>query len=99
MNHVQLGRACVTRIVEFQFELGTKSFANTLPSGWDDNADLLVPDFFDPDTDKSRIAVQCWVVEVDGLTGVVDTCVGNDRERPHMPRAVNGYGEAWRDTK
>ncbi len=85
MNRVQLGRACVTRIVEFQFELETKSFANTPPSGWQDNVDLLVPDFFDPDTGKWRIAVQSWVVEVDGLTVVVDTGVGNDRERPHMP--------------
>jgi glyoxylase-like metal-dependent hydrolase (beta-lactamase superfamily II) len=85
MTSVQLGRACVTRIVEFQFELGAKAFANTPPSGWADNADLLVPNFFDPDIDKWRIAVQSWVVEVDGLTVVVDTGVGNDRERPHMP--------------
>jgi glyoxylase-like metal-dependent hydrolase (beta-lactamase superfamily II) len=46
---------------------------------------MLVPDFFDPDTDRWRIAVQSWVVEVDGLTVVVDTGVGNDRQRPHMP--------------
>lgn len=85
MSRVQLGRACVTRIVEFQFELGTKSFAQTPLDAWRDNADLLVPDFFDPDTEKWRIAVQSWVVEVDGLTVVVDTGVGNDRQRPHMP--------------
>jgi glyoxylase-like metal-dependent hydrolase (beta-lactamase superfamily II) len=85
MSRVQVGRACVTRIVEFQFELGTQSFAKTPRSGWHDNADLLVPDFFDPDADKWRIAVQSWVVEVDGLTVVVDTGVGNDRQRPHMP--------------
>ncbi|MCV7409134.1 MBL fold metallo-hydrolase [Mycobacterium florentinum] len=85
MSRAQLGRACVTRIVEFQFELGTTSFAQTPPSEWHHNADLLVPDFFDPDTEKWRIAVQSWVVEVDGLTVVVDTGVGNDRQRPHMP--------------
>lgn len=85
MSRVQVGRACVTRIVEFQFELGTKAFANTPPAGWHDNTDLLVPDFFDPETDKWRIAVQSWVIEVDGLTVVVDTGVGNDRQRPHMP--------------
>lgn len=82
MSRVQLGRACVTRLVEFQFELGTTSFAQTPPDGWHD---LLVPDFFDPDTEKWRIAVQSWVIEVDGLTVVVDTGVGNDRQRPHMP--------------
>lgn len=85
MSRVQLGRATVTRIVEFQFQLSTRSFANTPPSGWQAHADLLVPDFFDPDTDKWRIAVQSWVIEVDGLTVVVDTGVGNDRQRPHIP--------------
>ena len=98
MSRVRVGRACVTRILEFQFELGTQSFAKTPPSGWLDNADLLVPDFFDPDTDKWRIAVQSWVVEVDGLTVVVDTGVGNDRQRPHMPpldHLNTGFLGAW----
>ena len=85
MDKVQLGRASVARVVEFQFSLGTRFFPRTPASGWHDNADLLVPDFHDPDKDEWRIAVQSWVIEVDGLTVVVDTGVGNDRERPHMP--------------
>ena len=85
MGKVQLGRASVARVVEFQFNLGTRFFPATPASGWHDNADLLVPDFHDPDKDEWRIAVQSWVIEVDGLTVVVDTGVGNDRERPHMP--------------
>jgi glyoxylase-like metal-dependent hydrolase (beta-lactamase superfamily II) len=32
-----------------------------------------------------RIALQTWVVEVDGLTVLVDTGAGNDRDRPAMP--------------
>jgi glyoxylase-like metal-dependent hydrolase (beta-lactamase superfamily II) len=85
MKRVRFGRATVTRVVEFQFELGTRFFAGTPASGWRDHADLLVPDFFDPDTDQWRIAVQSWVIEVDGLTVVVDTGVGNDRQRPQTP--------------
>ena len=85
MHRVQLGRASVARVVEFQFDLSTGSFPHTPPSAWQDNTDLLVPDFFDPGTDKWHIAVQSWVIEVDGLTVVVDTGVGNDRQRPHMP--------------
>jgi len=85
MNRVRLGHASVARVVEFQFELGTRFFPRTSASGWGDNADLLVPDFFDPDTDRWRIAVQSWVIEVDDLTVIVDTGVGNDRQRPHMP--------------
>lgn len=85
MRRVRLGRASVARVLELQFDLPTSSFPHTPPSGWRDNADLLVPDFFDPGTDQWHIAIQSWVIEVDGLTVVVDTGVGNDRERPHMP--------------
>jgi glyoxylase-like metal-dependent hydrolase (beta-lactamase superfamily II) len=85
MGLVQFGRALVARVLELKFDLKTSFFPRTPPSGWQDNSDLLVPDFFDPDTDQWHIAVQSWVIEVDGLTVVVDTGVGNDRERPHMP--------------
>ncbi|GAA4292295.1 MBL fold metallo-hydrolase [Mycobacterium paraffinicum] len=75
----------MARVLELQFDLSTSLFAQTPPSGWQDNADLLVPDFFDPSADQWHIAIQSWVIEVDGLTVVVDTGVGNDRQRPHMP--------------
>jgi glyoxylase-like metal-dependent hydrolase (beta-lactamase superfamily II) len=85
MRPIPLGRASVARVLELQFDLGTRLFPRTPPSGWRDNADLLVPDFFDPSTEQWHIAIQSWVIEVDGLTVVVDTGVGNDRQRPHMP--------------
>lgn len=85
MDRLQLGRATLTRVVELRFDLPTRAFPHTPARGWRDNADLLVPDFFDPDTDRCHIAVQSWVIEVDGLTVVVDTGVGNDRSRPHLP--------------
>jgi glyoxylase-like metal-dependent hydrolase (beta-lactamase superfamily II) len=85
MGQVQFGHALVERVLELQFDLKTSFFPRTPPSGWNDNSDLLVPHFFDPDTDQWHIAIQSWVIEVDGLTVVVDTGVGNDRQRPHMP--------------
>ena len=85
MGRVRLGNASVARVLEFQFDLATRFFSGTPPSEWRDNADLLVPDFFDPETDHWRIAIQSWVIEVDGWTVIVDTGVGNDRQRPHMP--------------
>ncbi|HEY0227393.1 MAG TPA: MBL fold metallo-hydrolase [Mycobacterium sp.] len=99
MDRVQLGRASVARVVEFQFSLKTEFFHRTPASEWHDNADLLVPDFFNPDTDEWHIAVQSWVIEVDGLTVVVDTGVGNDRDRPHTPaldHLTTGYLNALR---
>ncbi len=75
----------VTRIVEWQFNVLTALFPQTPAAAWQENADLLVPAFFDPEAQHCRVAIQSWVVEVDGLTVVVDTGVGNDRERPHLP--------------
>ncbi len=85
MGRVQCGRASVARVLELKFDLKTSFFPRTPPSGWQDNRDVLVPDFFDPDNDQWHIAIQSWFIEVDGLTVVVDTGVGNDRRRPHMP--------------
>jgi len=84
-DRISLGNATVTRVVEFGFDVGAASFAETPPEAWRDNADLLVPTFYDPEAARWRVAVQSWVIEVDGLTVVVDTGVGNDRERPHIP--------------
>lgn len=82
---VQLGRARITRVLELKFDLPCGAFPHTPPAGWRDHADLLVPEFFNPDTDQWHIAIQSWVIEVDGLTVVVDTGVGNDRTRPQTP--------------
>ncbi|OBK15190.1 MBL fold metallo-hydrolase [Mycobacterium asiaticum] len=89
MSRLQLGRATVTRVLELRFDLPTRTFADTPPQGWSENADLLVPDFFDPDSKLWKVAIQSWVIEVDGLTVVVDTGVGNGRARPHLP-ALDG---------
>ena len=84
-DRIPLGTAVVTRVLELQVEMRTGLFAQTPPDAWRDNADLLDPTFWNPETDQWRIAMQSWVIEVDGLTVLVDTGVGNDRERPQMP--------------
>jgi glyoxylase-like metal-dependent hydrolase (beta-lactamase superfamily II) len=84
-NRLALGGAGVTRVVETQVQMRTSLFADTPAQAWADNADLLEPHFWDRGAEQWRIAMQSWVVEVDGLVVVVDTGVGNDRDRPHMP--------------
>jgi glyoxylase-like metal-dependent hydrolase (beta-lactamase superfamily II) len=88
-DRVRLGNAVVTRVVEWQWEIGTALFRATPPEAWREHAELVVPTFLDPETELWRVAMQTWVVEVDGLTVVVDTGVGNDRERPHLPGLSN----------
>ncbi|GAB7067693.1 MBL fold metallo-hydrolase [Mycobacterium hodleri] len=88
-DRIALGKATITRVFEWQFDIGTGLFADTPAQAWVDEAELLVPTFYDPGTGRWRVALQTWVVDVDGLTVVVDTGAGNDRERPHLP-ALSG---------
>ncbi|MHC9294688.1 MBL fold metallo-hydrolase [Mycobacterium sp. LTG2003] len=88
-DRVKLGKAVVTRALELTFEPGIELFAQTPAEAWNDNADLLVPTFYTPDTGKWRVAIQSWVIDVDGLRVLVDTGVGNGRDRPHLPVLAN----------
>jgi glyoxylase-like metal-dependent hydrolase (beta-lactamase superfamily II) len=85
VDRVRFGQAVVTRVVETQFQFGIALLAQTPAEAWAEHTDLLVPDFLDPQAALLRVAMQTWVIEVDGMTVVVDTGVGNDRDRPHLP--------------
>jgi glyoxylase-like metal-dependent hydrolase (beta-lactamase superfamily II) len=84
-GRLQLGTAVVSRVVELKIEMRTSLFPQTSADAWSLHADLLAPTFVDLEREQWRIAMQSWVIEVDGLTVVVDTGVGNGRDRPHMP--------------
>ncbi len=88
-DRVRLGNATVTRVLELTFEPGIELFAQTPAQAWTDNADLMVPTFYSPATGRWRVAIQSWVIDVDGLRVLVDTGVGNGRERPHLPVLSN----------
>ncbi|MEK8173766.1 MBL fold metallo-hydrolase [Streptomyces sp. M19] len=49
---------------------------------WKDNEDWLAPDHWEPDGDRTVLAVQTWVLRSGGRTVLVDTGVGKGRERP-----------------
>ncbi|MDG4668322.1 MBL fold metallo-hydrolase [Mycobacterium sp. 236(2023)] len=84
-DRVTLGRATLTRVVETRFGVRTSMFALTPAEAWAENADLMEPHFWDRAADQWKIAIQTWVLRVDGMTVLVDTGVGNDRDRRHMP--------------
>ncbi len=83
-DQIQLGSAVLTRVIEAQVDnLPVKVFPQTPPEAWRELAAEFGPTFWS--ADGWRIALQTWVIEVDGLTVLVDTGVGNDRNRPTMP--------------
>lgn len=87
MDRFQLGDVEIIKVVEWQGEVAPARFIipDSPPELWADNAGLLVPDHWHPDTDAYHAAVQTWVVRSEGRTILIDTGIGNDRDRPQIP--------------
>jgi glyoxylase-like metal-dependent hydrolase (beta-lactamase superfamily II) len=82
VDALRFGTATVTRVIEWQVDdLPVSVFPQTPADVWGE-ATEFTPTFW---TDGGwRIAMQTWLVEVDGLTVLVDTGAGNDKARPRM---------------
>jgi glyoxylase-like metal-dependent hydrolase (beta-lactamase superfamily II) len=82
VDQLRLGNATVTRVIEWQGnELPVAVFPHTPAEAWLEAADFT-PTFWNED--GWRLTLQTWLVEVDGLTVLVDTGAGNDKVRPRM---------------
>ena len=81
-DKIRLGNATLTRVVELQVDnLPVAVFPKTPQEVWQDDSEFT-PTFWDDG--GWRIAMQVWVIEVDGLTVLVDTGAGNEKARPRM---------------
>lgn len=82
-----VGDIAIRRIIEIEAEFpDARAFiAGTETEHWTELRNVLAPDHWDPELGAARFRVQSWVVSVGGRTVVVDTGVGNERDRPHMP--------------
>lgn len=87
MDSIQLGDVEITRIVELQGGLGSarEMIPGSPPELWAENRSWLAPDHYRPESGAYRGAVQTWVLRSEGRTVLVDTGVGNDRQRPQAP--------------
>ena len=45
----------------------------------------LAPSYYSPDTGRLVRSIHSWVIRMNGLTILVDTCCGNHKPRPGMP--------------
>jgi glyoxylase-like metal-dependent hydrolase (beta-lactamase superfamily II) len=82
VDQLRFGNATVTRVIEWQVnELPVAVFPHTPAEAWQETEDFT-PTFWNEN--GWRIAMQTWLVEVDGLTVLVDTGAGNDKVRPRM---------------
>ncbi|MFE3864907.1 MBL fold metallo-hydrolase [Streptomyces goshikiensis] len=85
---IVLGDVEVLRVVEWQGPLVPA--ADFVPEAgaelWKANEEWLAPDHWEPERDLAVVALQTWVLRSAGRTILVDTGVGNGRERPGSPR-------------
>ncbi|MFF7443615.1 MBL fold metallo-hydrolase [Streptomyces sp. NPDC008122] len=84
---IVLGDVEIIRIVEWQgpFAPARALVPDAGAEVWKDNEEWLAPDHWAPDGDSAVMALQTWVLRSGGRTVLVDTGVGDGRERPHSP--------------
>lgn len=87
MTTVTLGRATATRIEEsYVADWDAPAFfpdwrreAVEPHLGW------LSPHHYEPARNALKLSIHSWLLRVGGRTILIDTCVGNDKERPSRP--------------
>lgn len=84
MSRVRFGSVEVLRVLEWVGPVKTvgELFPQTPRDAW---AADLAPHYWTPATETYRCAIQTWVLRSGGRTILIDTGVGNDRDRPQAP--------------
>lgn len=102
MNDIVLGDVTVTRVMEYYGSVRLSPqefFPESTDEAWRRNEDWLAPDFYDPADDVCVSAIQTWLLRSEGRTILVDTGVGNHKDRPHAPvwdHLDTDFWETWR---
>ncbi|QDY75311.1 MBL fold metallo-hydrolase [Streptomyces qinzhouensis] len=87
-EQIILGDVTVTRIKEFYGPSGLSPgqfFPDSPQGSWEEHREWLAPEFWNPRTDECMTAIQSWLLRSEGRTILVDTGVGNHKDRPYMP--------------
>ncbi|WNV86897.1 MBL fold metallo-hydrolase [Umezawaea sp. Da 62-37] len=87
MDTIILGDIEITRVIEQPPAPLPRGFIfPDVPRGtWESHESWLVPEFWTPEPDVVHAVMQTWLVRSAGKTILVDTGVGNGKERPYMP--------------
>lgn len=87
-EQITLGDVTITRVKEFygSARLAPELFFPDSPDGaWQEQRHWLAPDFWNPRTNECHTAIQSWLLRSQGRTILVDTGVGNHKDRPYAP--------------
>lgn len=91
MNTIRLGNVEITPVVDIPTTPIPRDFIFPgVPfERWEAEKDLLVPDHWEPDSDVIKFVMRTWLVRSEGKTILVDTGVGNGKDRPNLPMQAN----------
>jgi glyoxylase-like metal-dependent hydrolase (beta-lactamase superfamily II) len=87
MQQRQLGEIRIQRIVESvcaDFE-ALSFFPETTPEDWARHREWMLPWAMEPSSGNLILTIQAFLVRTRYHTIVVDTCVGDHKQRPHRP--------------
>ncbi len=88
MEQLTLGNVSITRVREYYGSVGMEPhafFPDSSQEVWKDGVHWLAPHFLDSATGSVNSAIQTWLLRSGGKTVLVDTGVGNHKERPYAP--------------
>ena len=83
ISHQTIGAARITRVEEMA---GPAFRLSTLFPDWDDavyeaHKDWLVPHYVNPEKMTALLNMHSWIVQMNGRNILIDTCIGNDKDR------------------
>jgi glyoxylase-like metal-dependent hydrolase (beta-lactamase superfamily II) len=84
---MQLGDLQIRRVLEMIMPFDAQAFfPDITPQQWDPHLEWLAPHGIDPKTRQLFFPMQSYVVRTARHTILVDSCVGNHKERPNRPQ-------------
>ncbi len=83
ISHLEVGATHITRVAEMA---GPAFRLTTLFPDWEDavfeaHKDWLVPHYVNPEKMTALLNMHSWIIQHNGLTILIDTCIGNDKDR------------------
>ncbi len=87
MSIFKVGKATVTRIEETYGPIyGPKDlFPEWSEVHLKEHGHWLAPNHYDPASDKLKLSVHSWLLQIDGRKILIDGCCGNQKSRPLRP--------------
>jgi glyoxylase-like metal-dependent hydrolase (beta-lactamase superfamily II) len=87
VDRLMLGNVEIARVTEWEGAGGaaTDMFPDSARDEWHANSSWLAPDNFDPAAESYLTCMQTWVLRSEGATILIDTGVGNHKDRPAIP--------------